>query len=85
MTVEERIAHFLRTHSGVYCDDCLGRTLKLGSGANRHMARNATAALKVTRDFKKYKGRCSVCQGTKLVTEVVVGQGQAGGGASRGS
>lgn len=85
MTVEERIAHFLRTRAGGYCDDCLGRTLRLGSGANRHMARNATAALKVTRDFKKHKGQCSVCQRTKLVTEAVVGQARVGGVTSQGS
>lgn len=71
MTVEERIADFLRKNPGSYCDDCLGKVLRLGSGANRHMARNATAALKVTRDFRKQRSTCCKCQRTKLVTEAV--------------
>lgn len=71
MTVEERIAKFLRAGPGLYCDDCLGRILRLGYGANRHMARNATAALKVTRDFMKQKGTCCKCLKTKFVTGAV--------------
>jgi hypothetical protein len=41
--------------AGLYCDHCLGRILRLGYGANRHMSRNVTAALKATRDFRKQK------------------------------
>jgi len=46
MIVEERVAQFLQTFRNSICDDCLGKKLHLGSGGNRHMARNATVALK---------------------------------------
>ena len=37
MIVEDRIAAFLRTNSKQpYCDDCLGRLLKLGTAGNTY-------------------------------------------------
>ena len=71
MTIEEKITQFLKTFRNSICDDCLGKNLQLGSGGNRHMARNATAALKTTKDFSKQKGQCTVCDKTKLVTKSV--------------
>ena len=69
MNVENRMANFLRTNSKQpYCDDCLGRLLDLGSGGNRHMARNATAALGESGAFTRQHGACSKCAKTKMVT-----------------
>ena len=51
MTVEERVATFLRQNRGVdFCDDCLAPEI----GINRHQARNATSGLGTARvDFDR--------------------------------
>jgi hypothetical protein len=53
MTVEQRVAAFLRDHrrDGAHCDGCIATALRLGAGRNRTMARNATSALAATADF----------------------------------
>lgn len=68
MTVEERVAQYLRQQRRAYCDDCLGRLLRLGTEGNRHMARNATAALGASGAFTREKGECSQCAAGKMVT-----------------
>jgi hypothetical protein len=69
MTVEARVADFLRSlKPNAVCDDCIAKTLRLGSGSNRVMARNATSGLGQSRDFIRVKGTCSKCGGRKLVT-----------------
>jgi hypothetical protein len=69
MTVEAQIATFLKGHKPrPYCDDCIAKELKLGSDGNRHMARNATAAFAVCKEFARVKSSCTKCGRTKLVT-----------------
>ena len=69
MTVEATVAAFVRAaRPQAMCDDCIAKSLKLGSGSNRVMARNATAGLSQTRDFIRAKGPCSKCGKRKLVT-----------------
>ena len=64
MTVEQRVAMFLRTHQQRdFCDDCTAREV----GINRHQARNATSALGATRDFDRDDRTCSRCGHTKRV------------------
>ncbi len=70
MTVEARVAAFVRSvKPQPICDDCIARTLRLGAGANRVMARNATAGLGQGSDFTRAKGICSKCGRRKLVTK----------------
>ena len=71
MTVEERVAKFLRDHTGDFCDACIAEQLQLGSGRNRTMARNATAALGTTSDFHRAEGLCSNCGQRRKVTRFV--------------
>jgi hypothetical protein len=71
MTVEQRVARYLNEHRQPYCDGCLARVLRLGAGANRTMARNATAALAATNDFRRGPGRCARCENERLVTLAV--------------
>jgi hypothetical protein len=67
-TVPERVTAFLKAHKPQpYCDGCLGKLLRLGSGANRHMARNATSALAQTTEFHRRDGRCSHCDQPRKV------------------
>lgn len=66
MTIEERVAAFLRGHDGTnYCDDCLADEMGL---EDRQQARNAAAALGASGDFDRGQRTCSVCGETKLVT-----------------
>jgi hypothetical protein len=73
MSVEQRVAAFLRDHrrDGAYCDACIAGALRLGAGENRSMARNATAALAATADFRRGPGRCSRCGEDRLATHCV--------------
>ncbi|MCX5735669.1 MAG: hypothetical protein NTW68_15295 [candidate division NC10 bacterium] len=69
MTVEATVAAFVRSvKPQAMCDDCIAKRLRLGSGSNRVMARNATAGLSQTKDFTRAKGVCSKCGKQKLVT-----------------
>ena len=69
MTVEATVAAFIRSvKPQAMCDDCIAKSLRLGSGSNRVMARNATAGLSQTKDFTRAKGACSKCGKGKLVT-----------------
>ncbi len=69
MTVEARVAAFIRSvKPRAICDGCIAKSLRLGSGSNRVMARNATAGLSQTTDFTRVKGECSECGEQKLVT-----------------
>jgi hypothetical protein len=69
MTVEATVAAFVRSvKPQAMCDDCIAKSLQLGSGSNRAMARNATAGLRQTKDFTRAKGACSKCGKRKLVT-----------------
>ena len=68
MTVEATVAAFIRSvKPQAMCDDCIAKNLRLGSGSNRVMARNATAGLGQTKDFTRAKGACSKCGKQKLV------------------
>lgn len=79
MTVEARVAAFVRlVQPQAMCDDCIARGLRLGSGSNRTMARNATAALSQTKDFTRAKGVCSSCGERKLVTHANEPTGKMG-------
>ena len=72
-TVEQRVAAFLRDHrrDGAYCDGCIATELGLGAGSNRTMARNATAALAETGDFRRGAGPCCRCGADRLVIHCV--------------
>lgn len=71
MSVEGRVAKFLRAHPEAYCDACIARLLRLGAGGNRHMARNATSALAETNEFRRGAGRCSRCKELRKVIHAV--------------
>lgn len=72
-TVEQRVAAILRANPRAFCDDCLARLLHLGSGSNRTMARNATAALGEAADFHRGLGQCSECNKQKKVIRTLSG------------
>ena len=68
MTVEARVAAFITSKKPApWCDDCIAKTLRLGSGANRAMARNATSGLGHNGLFTRREGTCTNCRRTKLV------------------
>jgi hypothetical protein len=70
MTVEATVASFGRSvKPRALCDDCIAKNLRLGSGGNRVMARNATSGLGQTKDFTRAKGVCSQCSKKKLVIQ----------------
>ena len=71
MSVEGRVAKFLRAHPEAYCDACIAKLLRLGAGGNRHMARNATSALAETNEFRRGAGRCSRCREQRTVIHPV--------------
>ena len=56
MTVEAWVAEFVRsvTLPQAMCDSCIAKSLQLGSGSNKVMARYATAGLSQTKDFIQY-------------------------------
>ncbi len=67
-TGPERIATFLKAHpQQPYCDGCLVKLLRLGSGDNRHLARHATSALAQTPEFRRRERRCSHCGKFRMV------------------
>lgn len=65
MTVEDRVAAFLRNHKGTdFCDDCTASQV----GINRHQARNATSGLGASRAaFSRGDRTCSRCGKDKRV------------------
>lgn len=64
MTVEDRVAAFLRSHRRTdFCDDCIAAQ----RGINRHQARNATSGLGATREFDRGDRVCSRCGRDKRV------------------
>ena len=68
MTVEAKVAAFIVSMKPApWCDDCIAKTLNLGSGGNRVMARNATSGLGQNGTFTRIKGTCTKCGRTKLV------------------
>ena len=70
INVEERIVEYFRSTRGVFiCDRCLANELRLGSGANKTMARNATSVLGAVHEyFEREPGTCPHCQNERLVT-----------------
>jgi hypothetical protein len=69
MTVEARVAAYVKSIKPVaLCDSCIAQTLGLGFGANRTMARNATAGLGIGGAFSRVQNICSRCGQKRLVT-----------------
>lgn len=61
-TVAERINDYLTRRPVPLCDDCLAKAVGL---SQRQHAATISQALGTTRDFNRYNGSCTDCDGSQ--------------------
>jgi hypothetical protein len=65
-TVPEQVFEYVKSEAPSFqCDDCIAGILHISP---RNQINPITSAFGLTRDFRREKGKCAICDKIKLVT-----------------